>query len=55
MQKSLRWKFALIVAVTVACVVGVMGFPPSVDKMRKEFIWGWTCAEDAPHSSGGYR
>jgi len=40
MQKRLRWKFVLIVAVTVACVFGVMGFPPSVNKMKERIHLG---------------
>src|SRR5258706_14159960 len=35
MQKSLRWKFLVIVAVTLACVFGVTGFPPSMEKMKE--------------------
>lgn len=40
MQKNLRWKFVLIVAVTLACIFGVMGFPPSVGKMRERIHLG---------------
>ena len=34
MQKSLRWKFLIIVAVTLACIFGVTGFPPSIENMK---------------------
>ena len=36
MHKSLRWKFLTIVAVTLACVFGVTGFPPSIKNMSSE-------------------
>ncbi len=40
MQKKLRWKLLLIVAVTLACVFGVTGFPPSEAKMRERIHLG---------------
>jgi len=40
MQKSLRWKFLTIVAVTLACVFGVTGFPPSINNMKERIHLG---------------
>src|SRR6185503_14216042 len=40
MQKSLRWKFLVIVAVTLACVFGVTGFPPSINNMKERIHLG---------------
>ncbi|MBM3802187.1 MAG: protein translocase subunit SecD [Acidimicrobiia bacterium] len=40
MQKSLRWKLLTIIAVTLACIFGVTGFPPSVDKVKERIHLG---------------
>lgn len=40
MRKNLRWKFLLILGVTVVCVLGVTGFPPSVAKMKERIHLG---------------
>ena len=34
MQKSLRWRWILIVVVVLACVYGIVGLPKSVDEMK---------------------
>jgi preprotein translocase subunit SecD len=40
MRKNLRWKLVLILAVTVVCILGVTGFPPSVTKMKERIHLG---------------
>ena len=40
MHKSLRWKFLVIVVVTLACFFGVTGFPPSVNKIKERIHLG---------------
>lgn len=34
MPKALRWKWLLIVAIIVACIIGVTGFPTSVEALK---------------------
>jgi preprotein translocase subunit SecD len=34
LPKNLRWKWILIVAVVVACILGVTGFPKSIDELK---------------------
>ncbi len=40
MRKNLRWKLSAIVAVTLACILGITGFPPSVAKMKERIHLG---------------
>jgi preprotein translocase subunit SecD len=40
MRKKLRWKILLIVAVTLACVAGVAGLPPSLTNMKERIRLG---------------
>jgi preprotein translocase subunit SecD len=40
MRKKLRWKLAVIVAVTVFCVLGITGFPPSLGKIKERIHLG---------------
>ncbi len=37
MPKNLRWKWILIVALVVACIVGVTGIPKSIDEVKANF------------------
>src|SRR5215510_13901247 len=40
MRKNLRWKIMLIVAVTLACLAGFAGLPPSLTKMKERIHLG---------------
>jgi preprotein translocase subunit SecD len=40
MRKNLRWKLLFILALTVACIVGFAGFPPSLTKMKEKIHLG---------------
>ena len=40
MRKNLRWKVVLIVAITLACVAGFAGLPPSLTKMKERIHLG---------------
>jgi preprotein translocase subunit SecD len=40
MRKNLRWKLLLILVITVACIVGFAGFPPSLAKMKEKIHLG---------------
>src|SRR5215510_2342073 len=40
MKKGLRWKFVVIVGVTLACVFGVTGLPPSLERMKERIHLG---------------
>jgi preprotein translocase subunit SecD len=40
MRKDLRWKVVLIVAVTLACLAGFAGLPPSLTKMKERIHLG---------------
>ena len=40
MHKSLRWKFVLIILVTLACIFGVTGLPPSIAKIKQRIHLG---------------
>ena len=40
MRKKLRWKLAVILAVTVVCLLGITGFPPSVSKIKERIHLG---------------
>ena len=40
MRKNLRWKILLIVAVTLACLAGFAGLPPSLSKMKERIHLG---------------
>jgi preprotein translocase subunit SecD len=40
MRKNLRWKLVLIVAVTLACIVGFAGFPPKLANMKERIHLG---------------
>ena len=40
MRKKLRWKLAVIVAVTVFCILGITGFPPSLGKIKERIHLG---------------
>ena len=40
MRKKLRWKLAVILAVTVFCILGITGFPPSLSKIKERIHLG---------------
>ncbi|MEW5977611.1 MAG: protein translocase subunit SecD [Acidobacteriota bacterium] len=40
MRKKLRWKFVLIVGVTVMCILGFAGFPPGLENMKERIHLG---------------
>jgi len=40
MRKNLRWKIVLIIAVTLACIAGFAGLPPSGTKMKERIHLG---------------
>jgi preprotein translocase subunit SecD len=40
MRKRLRWKLIAIFAVTVICVLGITGFPPSLGKLKQRIHLG---------------
>jgi len=40
MRKNLRWKILLIAVVTLACIAGVTGLPPSLSKMKERIRLG---------------
>lgn len=40
MRKNLRWRFIVIVAVTVICMLGITGFPPSLSKIKERIRLG---------------
>src|SRR5262245_9184085 len=40
MRKNLRWKILLIIAVTLACLTGFGGLPPSLTKMKERIRLG---------------
>jgi preprotein translocase subunit SecD len=40
MRKNLRWKIVLIIAVTLACIAGFAGLPPSWTKMKDRIHLG---------------
>ena len=39
-RKNLRWRFLVILGLTVICIVGVTGFPPSLAKMKDRIHLG---------------
>jgi len=40
MRKRLRWRLVVIFAVTVICLLGITGFPPSLGKMEQRIRLG---------------
>jgi len=40
MRKNLRWKLALILGITIICILGVTGFPPSISNMKERIHLG---------------
>jgi preprotein translocase subunit SecD len=40
MRKNLRWRFFIIVVVTIICVLGITGFPPSLGKIKERIRLG---------------